>query len=54
MKQALVVTPDTTPDELRAAITHLSATAHRYPSYDRRQDGWHTEINRLLDLLGVA
>ena len=51
MATTLEVTPDTTADDLRAAITNLSATAHRYPSYDRRQDGWHAEINRLLELL---
>lgn len=45
------VTPDTTPEELREAITNLSHTAGRYSRYDQRQDAWHAEINRLLDAL---
>lgn len=54
MATTLTITPDATTDDIRAAITNLSATAHRYGRYEPRYKGWHAEINRLLDLLDVA
>ena len=48
----IVVTDDTTADELREAITNLAATAHRMPAHwtDRRAV-LHARIDVLLDEL---
>ena len=45
------VTPDTTPEELREAMTHLSAKAHRYGRYAPEYEGWHAELDRLSYIL---
>lgn len=54
MTPAIVITDDTTPDELREAITNLAATASRMPSHwtDRRA-ALHARIDALLDELGT-
>ena len=54
MTTAIVITDDTTPDELREAITNLAATASRMPAHwtDRRA-ALHARIDALLDELGT-
>lgn len=54
MTPAIVITDDTTPDELREAITNLAATASRMPAHwTDRKAAMHARIDALLDELGA-
>ena len=49
MADTIVVTDDTTADDLREAITNLAATAHRMPAHwVEKRAAMHERINALL------
>ncbi|MBA3781195.1 MAG: hypothetical protein H0X12_04985 [Nocardioides sp.] len=51
----VVITDDTTADELREAITHANAAAMRMPAHWRERKGSiHSKINSMLDDLEAA
>lgn len=51
MATTLEVTPDTTADDIRQAITNLAHAASRHSRHDQRKADLHAEVDRLLDLV---